>query len=129
MSTPPPPPLLQYHSRYIARWNNLVKDGIYERPCSEERNRRDSPDVLYANQTSVHTLTAAYVTPQTLQEDHVWTIETCMETINLLRARNNALKEQLLDVDTNFTDHVQARQRKIQELTLAVESASAIKEQ
>ncbi|CBJ49084.1 hypothetical protein Esi_0139_0019 [Ectocarpus siliculosus] len=63
------------------------------------------------------------------EEDHVWTIETCMETINLLRARNNALKEQLLDVDTNFTDHVQARQRKIQELTLAVESASAIKEQ
>ncbi|CAB1102781.1 unnamed protein product [Ectocarpus sp. CCAP 1310/34] len=52
-----------------------------------------------------------------------------METINLLRARNNALKEQLLDVDTNFTDHVQARQRKIQELTLAVESASAIKAQ
>ncbi|CAN0147734.1 unnamed protein product, partial [Ectocarpus sp. 8 AP-2014] len=47
----------------------------------------------------------------------------------LLRARNNALKEQLLDVDTNFTDHVQARQRKIQELTLAVESASVIKEQ
>ncbi|CAN0427481.1 unnamed protein product, partial [Ectocarpus sp. 12 AP-2014] len=63
------------------------------------------------------------------EEDHVWTIETCMETINLLRARNNALKEQLLDVDTNFTDHVQARQRKIQELTLAVDSASAIKEQ
>ncbi|CAM9716165.1 unnamed protein product, partial [Ectocarpus fasciculatus] len=63
------------------------------------------------------------------EEDHVWTIETCMETINLLRARNNALKEQLLDVDTNFTDHVQARQRKIQELTLAVESASAIKDQ
>ncbi|CAM9639038.1 unnamed protein product [Ectocarpus sp. 12 AP-2014] len=52
-----------------------------------------------------------------------------METINLLRARNNSLKEQLLDVDTNFTDHVQARQRKIQELTLAVDSASAIKEQ
>eukprot|EP00903_Cladosiphon_okamuranus_P009016 g8624.t1 len=61
------------------------------------------------------------------EEDHVWTIETCMETINLLRARNNGLKAQLLEVDTDFADHVQARQRKIVELTEAAESAAAIK--
>lgn len=52
-----------------------------------------------------------------------------METINLLRARNNALKAQLLEVDTNFVDHVQARQRKITELTKAAEGAAAIKNQ
>lgn len=59
----------------------------------------------------------------------MWTIETCMETINLLRARNNALKAQLLEVDTNFADHVQARQRKIAELTEAAENTAAIKDQ
>lgn len=59
----------------------------------------------------------------------MWTIETCMETINLLRARNNALKAQLLEVDTNFADHVQARQRKIVELTQAAESASTVRDQ
>lgn len=59
----------------------------------------------------------------------MWTIETCMETINLLRARNNDLKAQLLEVDTNFADHVQARQRKIVELTQAAESVAAIKDQ
>ena len=64
-----------------------------------------------------------------LQEDHVWTIETCMETINLLRARNNTLKAQLLEVDTNFADHVQARQRKIVELTEAAKGNNAIKNQ
>lgn len=64
---------------------------------------------------------------KSLQEDHVWTIETCMETINLLRARNNELKAQLLEVDTNFDDHVQARQRKIVELAQAAEGAAAVK--
>lgn len=59
----------------------------------------------------------------------MWTIETCMETINLLRARNNELKAQLLEVDTNFADHVQARQRKIKELTVAVDDAAAAKQQ
>lgn len=52
-----------------------------------------------------------------------------METINLLRARNNALKAQLLEVDINFADHVQARQRKIAELTEAAEGTTAIKNQ
>lgn len=59
----------------------------------------------------------------------MWTIETCMETINLLRVRNNALKAQLLEVDINFADHVQARQRKIVELTEAAEGTTAIKNQ
>eukprot|EP00752_Nemacystus_decipiens_P011413 g10136.t1 len=63
------------------------------------------------------------------EEDHVWTIETCMETINLLRARNNALKAQLLEADTNFVDHVQARQRQIVELTESAEGNIAIKNQ
>lgn len=52
-----------------------------------------------------------------------------METINLLRARNNGLKEQLLEVDTNFADHVEARQRKIRELNREVEGAAAVKAQ
>lgn len=64
-----------------------------------------------------------------MQEDHVWTIETCMETINLLRVRNNALKAQLLEVDTNFADHVEARQRKIKELTKAADTAAVMKDQ
>lgn len=59
----------------------------------------------------------------------MWTIETCMETINLLRARNNGLKAQLLEVDTNFADHVEARQRKIKELTAASETAAVVKDQ
>lgn len=39
------------------------------------------------------------------------------------------MKEQLLEVDTNFHDHIQARQRKIDELVQANETLDSAKVQ
>jgi hypothetical protein len=58
------------------------------------------------------------------EEDHLWTIDEYVSLVNDSRRKNNELKEQLLRVETNFNDHVAARELRIAELEAAAKTVS-----
>jgi hypothetical protein len=58
------------------------------------------------------------------EEDHLWTIDEYVSLVNDSRTKNNELKEQLLRVETNFNDHVAARELRIAELEAAAKTVS-----
>lgn len=53
-------------------------------------------------------------------EDHLWTIDEYVALVNDARVKNNKMKEQLLNVERNFDDHVKARDQRIKELEASV---------
>jgi hypothetical protein len=58
------------------------------------------------------------------EEHHLWTIDEYVSLVNNSRTKNNELKEQLLRVETNFNDHVAARELKIAELEAGAKTVS-----